>query len=916
MPSDPDQMQDKVYHVLHDAMRSRNLSLEAAANSLRGLLESEMVHAVVERIREEGRRNQILEIPGGLENLAYRKMEEEVRHRRWYTGPREGDHFWPLYKESLGQRDLDEDAIEDINTASTKIVSYLGDPGVHGLRTQGLVIGYVQSGKTSNYMGVIAKAADAGYRLIIVLSGMYNSLRQQTQRRVNSQIVEPADPKRWLPLTREDADFGRVTVASPLLSQDSLRLLIVTKKNASRLERVCRWLEDADPGVRKKCPALIIDDEADQATPNTGKSEERRSKINALVLRLLDLLPTSSYVGYTATPFANVFIDPAAEDLYPSDFIVRLPRPKGYFGAEALFGRAPLDDGDDPDDGYNMVREMDEDEAASVRPPTNKEERETFQPPLPDSLKQAIRYFVLASAARRCRGQFRSHSSMLVHTTHYSEVHLRQKAGIQGYIDQLKRKVENDERHLRDELSAQWLKESRKVDPADHGYPRLSFAQIFSEVPNVLREVKVIADNYISEDRLDYTEKRMNEDGTETTVPQTVIAVGGNTLSRGLTLEGLVVSYFVRSGRAYDTLLQMGRWFGFRPGYEDLPRIWMTEKLKGQFRFLATVEEEIRTDVERYERENLSPREFGVRIRCHPDLRITSPAKMKAVGTVSLSYSGERLQTFLFRHLDQEWLEENLEAGRTLIEAALHSDSPVNQKSPGQVVLEQVHADRVIAFLESYGFHPDHARLRPDLLVDYIRNRREKANELDWWNVAIMGGAQSHRMVEQRRVELGRIDLGVGHRIPLINRAPLIDSLPERADIKALMSRPDRLVDVDIGAAAIENLSQAQMQAKRPPDVGLLLLYPISKRSVPMGVSLKAGSRKPLEAVHHVLGVGLVFPETNRAQDDHPSYEYDYVSVTLPDDERIEEEVDDFDPEALDTEDSATIDPDLEGHDG
>ena len=909
-------MQDKIYHALHDAMRSRNLSLDGAAESLTGLIDSKMLQEVVQRIREEGRRNQILEIPGGLENLAYRKMEEEVRHRRWYTGPREGDHFWPLYKESLAQRDLDEDAIEDINKASTKIVSYLGDPGVHGLRTQGLVIGYVQSGKTSNYMGVIAKAADAGYRLIIVLSGMYNSLRQQTQRRLNSQIVEPAHRNRWLPLTREDADFGHVTRASPLLSHTELRLLVVTKKNASRLERVCNWLADVAPEVRKKCPALIIDDEADQATPNTGRNEERRSKINDLVLKLLHLLPTSSYVGYTATPFATVFIDPAAEDLYPSDFIVRLPRPKGYFGAEALFGRAPLDDGDEPDDGYNMVRPVSKTEAASVRPPTNRAERQAFEPPVPDSLKEAIRYFILASAARRCRGQSQRHSSMLVHTTHYSEVHLRQRAGIQGYIDQMKRGVGDTDRLLRDQLSAQWLDESGKVDPGEHGYPRLSFTEVYSEVPDVLRDIKVIADNYISEDRLDYTEKQLDAEGNAVTVPQTVIAVGGNTLSRGLTLEGLVASYFVRSGRAYDTLLQMGRWFGFRPGYEDLPRIWMTEKLKGQFRFLATVEEEIRTDVERYEQENLSPREFGVRIRCHPDLRITSPAKMKAVGTVSLSYSGERLQTFLFKHLDHEWLDKNLEAGRTLVEAALHSDSPVNQESPGRVVLEQVHADRVISFLESYEFHPDHARLRPDLLVDYIQNRREKANELDWWNVAIMGGAESHRMVEQQRVELGRIDLGMGHPIPLINRAPLIDSLPQRADIKALMSRPDRLVDVDIDAAAIENLSQAQMQAKRPPDVGLLLLYPISKHSVPMGVSLKAGSRKPLEAADHVLGVGLVFPETLRAQDDHPSYEYDYVSVTLPDDERIEEEVDDVDPEVLDTEDSATIDFDPEGHDG
>lgn len=895
---------DRLRRAVLDVSRRRGLSVREAANEL-GLIgaDSAALESAVSLIREEGRRNQMLKVPGGMESLEYRRTQSELQSRRWYVGPSEGDTCWPAFSDSLRVRGFDEDAIKVVDTASTKIVSYLGDPGVFDLQTKGLVVGNVQSGKTSNYMAVISKAADAGYRLFIVLSGMHNQLRQQTQRRLDQQIVDRSPAALWYPLTYPDRDFHTVSKGAALLSQTEMRILAVTKKNPSRLGRVKQWLEDMPPDIRRRCPTLIIDDEADQATPNTKKALEDRSTINGLICDIVDLLPTVSYVGYTATPFANVFIDPTAENLYPSNFIISLERPDGYFGAEEVFGRNELDAEDEPQDGLDMVRTVPRPEAEVLTPPRKAEERASYQPELTDSLRSAVRYFIMATAARWCRGQHAHHSSMLIHTTHYSAVHIDQKELIRAYVDELRRGFSRGKSSLISAFQAEWEDEADRVDSAQFGLESLEFNDLVDVVPDVLQAVRVVADNHISSDRLSYDEVAYDEAGHAVMVPQTVIAVGGNTLSRGLTLEGLVVSYFVRAGRAYDTLLQMGRWFGFRRGYEDLPRVWLTASLYSQFRFLAMIEEEIRVDLERFELESMTPQDFGLRVRCHPEMMITASSKMRAVQTVSLSYSGERLQTFLFRHRDRPWLTANIEAAKKLVHSAIRSNSEVDQVDPGRFVIREVHADRVLEFLESYRFHEHHSRLRSDLLTDYIRNRVEQVGELEWWNVAVMG---------RRDASNGSIDLGLGQRVPLITRAQLNESPPGKADIKALMSKPDRVVDLDITRAAATAASEAKLQSmRRPGDPGLLLLYPIDKDSQPSAHSVKVGSRKALDAEEHVIGIGLVFPESAGSGETLRSYEFDYVAVRIPDSDdpllEDEEGVEEFDLSEIDTELDAMV---------
>lgn len=539
----------------------------------------------------------------------------------WYTGPQAKDKCWPTIVKLLRKDGWPEEpAIRDLDDSSTRVVSLLNHPKEKAFSTRGLVVGYVQSGKTTNFTSVMAKAADRGYKLFIVLAGIHNGLRRQTQARLVQQLVEP-NPSMWSQLTGLDKDFTpQENPAGYFGKSNKTHVLCVVKKNATVLRKLARWLDKASDYL-KDCPALIIDDEADQATVAT-------KSINPLILSIMKSLPRSAYVGYTASPFANLLIDPSAEDLYPSDFIVNLPKPKGHFGTEVLFGRYALDGEheNDVDDGHDMIRSVPIDDIPCVRPET-KADVEGFEPVVTDTLRSAIEYFWLATAARRVRGTGNPHSTMLIHTSVNTSVHNSFKRPLE-HLRERTAKTLTDEPVI-DRLRTLWDKETARVAAEDFGETKVPFDSLLAELPGVLGSCRIIMDNSSSEDRLDY------ENG-----PVVAIAVGGNTLSRGLTLEGLSVSYFVRAVSAYDTLLQMGRWFGFRNGYADLPRIWMTDELAEWFRHLATVETEMRRDIDIYMTEDETPLTFAVRLRTHPALRVTAAAKMRSAVTAASSYGG------------------------------------------------------------------------------------------------------------------------------------------------------------------------------------------------------------------------------------------------------------------------------------
>lgn len=749
----------------------------------------------------------------------------------WYGGPTSMDVFWPKLKANLEADPSWIEAVPSLNEASTDIVGLLADPHSPTIRTRGLVLGFVQSGKTANFTATIAKAADSGYRLFIVLSGVHNSLRRQTQLRIDEQLVDEF-PTRWVGLTDEHRDFGKPVKALPLLASPDLRLIAVVKKNVSRLTNLRDWLREAQKhGGLDSCPIMIIDDEADQASPNAAKDPELdRTRINQRITELLEL-PRVAYVGYTATPFANVLVNPADEsDIYPRSFMYSLPKPPTYFGSRELFGQQVSEDEEaESDAAHDMIRIV----------PTLEAERHATKTLISDGVEvthelgQAVTWFVLATAARRVRSGVAKHSSMLIHTTMRVAPQLAYIEPIQTFVKKLGVDVAAGRTDL---LRLTWEEETAKEPAQRHGMAPVTFEELETELLATINDVKVLADNGLSTDRLVYSDE-----------PATVIAVGGNTLSRGLTLEGLISSYFLRSSNTYDTLLQMGRWFGYRSGYGDLPRIWTTQDLADDFEFLADVEDSLRAEITRYRTmDGATPASLPVRIRLHPKMQATAKVKMNFAVQGEASFSAQRPQTTYFAHRDTNVILANQAATRSLVTGAITSGIVLDHQD-SRTVLRDVPVALIRDFVATYRFHGD-SEITSELLVKYI-DGQVKNGALERWNVVVMG-------VKKAKAALR---LGLPDDSPLISRSKLVrSSTQQRAVIGTLMSKPDRVADLVPAAEVRPTTPDVDLQKLRDDDGrGLVVLYPIDKDSQPKS---GASNRQALEAVDHLIGVALCFP--------------------------------------------------------
>lgn len=812
--------------------------------------------------------------------------------RGWYPGPLESDTFWPRLRAALeDDPGLSEDAVRMIDEASTKVLAYTHDPAASAWLTKGLVVGHVQSGKTTNYLSVVAKAVDRGYNLIIILSGIHNGLRAQTQERAETSLCE-LDRSGWVTQTTIDHDFRKPsqTLESLLPAQGQRKaVLCVVKKNHTVLKKLLAWITEAKrAGGLRRVKALIIDDEADQASVETAR-------INPTLRDLLKLLPRRTFVGYTATPFANVLIDPTAGDLYPEHFILALPEPDGYFGPRMIFGRdaAPDRPDDTPEDGYDLVRPIPAAEALKLVPVRGR----PFEPEITESLERALLWFWLATTARRIATTSGSppHSTMLVHTSMRTDAHEALRDPIEKYRSGLLAGLEDADPDVIDQLAELWATEQGKVPAGTFGNADVPFDQVLRRLPAVVEDTRVVLDNSRSKDRLSYPPDD----------PVTVIAIGGNTLSRGLTLNGLIVSYFVRAARAYDTLLQMGRWFGFRPGYEHLCRIYMTDELQRWFRHLASVEHELRMEIERYDEQDMTPGDFGVRIRTHPQLAVTQ--KLGAARMAYTSYGGRRVQTRYFNTSDKAWLDHNLVATQGLVAGIESAGVEAEDVGGGSVLWRGVPHSLVLAFLAEYETHPDSPDLDRRLLTDYITT--EIANgSLDRWSVAVVANPPGDDEDDEHTVTLG------SRRFGTVVRSRLRGS-SDPADIKTLMSKEDRAIDLNISRSKARGTSEEKLMQERTADPvhktrALLVLYPIDRESEPDDSrEQRKESREPLNAKQHVIGIGLVFPGNAKR-----SVQNSYIAVDTADLRPLEDPEDVEDLIEDDDEADEVLDPPPDGH--
>ncbi len=790
----------------------------------------------------------------------------------WYLGAVEGGH-WARYRDNLANRK--EPGLDVLDAETEFITSLLMNPNRVGHKRRGLVMGNVQSGKTRNFAGVIARAVDAGYKYVIVLSGINNNLREQTQARLTRDIFAGGD---WYPLTGKEQDFEPVSKPQAVaLLKNQPALCAVVKKNTNRLGHLVRMIESIPIEVRRQSPVLIIDDEADQATPNSLAEKNRISAINQHLRRVWAAVSSGTYVAYTATPFANVLMDPEDdEELFPADFVTTIEPGSGYFGSERVFGISDfVDESGGTADVLNMVRKIPAGDTNTLRPPSDATARASFDPQLPDSLLDAFAWFTVATAARRARGD-NDHSSMLVHTTHYTLPHFAMQERFIHEIMAARNYVAEGRLDL---FRRAWNKESKQVH-VEGAPPLPSWDATVACLGGVMEAMEVIVDNGSSEDRLNY----------DTDEKRIVIAIGGGTLSRGLTLEGLVVSYFSRtSTNTYDTLLQMGRWFGYRSGYEDLPRVWVSDGLDDDFSFLARVEKDLREEIRSLQGSEFTPRDVGLKVRAHPGrLQVTAANKMFHAEVVQLGLSGTANQTFLFDGSDPGITYRNLRRVESLIQGVTLERTIGSSSVP---VARGVAGDRVAQFLYDFETHASQKWLADNR--DRLREWVSKWASGPIWNVVLVDTTPT----SARASDLGDITIG-GERLRCANRSVLRGSTVHKLDFKAIVSQADRIRDID--PALYEGQpSDTSVQLKRIRRLhgggnGLIVVYPISKNS---RADVRSKDRADLPIDHHLLGFAVYFPSVNDAEGSagafvsvRPLWE---VPATVDGDEDIQDEEDD-----------------------
>jgi hypothetical protein len=812
-------------------------------------------------------------------------------------------NFWDRYRRYLGRKGWAPAQIRSINQVTDRILDSFEKPDRPGRwDRRGMVVGQVQSGKTANYTGVICKAADAGYRLIVVLAGLHNSLRSQTQHRLDMEFLG-FDTKSNRSYDQTNAKVGVGEMKGKFLHVHSLTssdekgdfqvkvarqvwlnaggsdpVILVVKKNASVLRNLYSWAtrlnQELDPETGQQTvrnvPLLVIDDEADNASVNTKArptdengqpiDDYDPTKINGLIRKLLRTFEKSAYLAYTATPFANIFIDADektdkyGEDLFPRSFIINLRPPSNYVGVNMVFGLdSDVNSGIEGQVGLPIISTFDDHEMWLP----NKHKKDTIPGRLPASLLTAINAFLLATAARRVRGHD-DHNSMLVHVTRFTDVQALVRRALHDHVDLMRQRVWHGDPASPDSpwpaLESMWRTDFVPTTEALLRNPDLTsevgavvdWAQIRDALPDVLNEVELRVLNGKSEDALTYSEADR---------PLTLIAIGGDKLSRGLTLEGLTVSYYLRASKMYDTLMQMGRWFGYRPGYLDLCRLYTTDELAGWYRDIGLANEELLREFEYMAALGKTPQEYGLRVRAHPDgLMITARTKMRNGTDVDITFSQTISESITFE-TDEDVLRNNLAVTERLVRA-MGTPAP-RRGALGTVKWHNVPAPDVLDFLDEYQASDVATKAQPRALAEYIRTLlTTKHPELTRWTVGLVSVSGN----DQKIHKIG--DYGVG----LVQRALYLPKERANADAEykaGLQAGNDRYVirrlvspsdeQMDLSNEEVEQALEMTRQAwqwdpktrktepsapgglsirdVRPPSRGLLLLYPLKPDS-------------------------------------------------------------------------------------
>ncbi len=794
--------------------------------------------------------------------------------------------FWDRYRRYLEEeKGWAPATVDSVERLTDSILERLEDPKRTGTwDRRGMVVGQVQSGKTANYTGLICKAVDAGYKLIIVLAGMQNSLRSQTQLRLDegflgfdSQINRAFDRGnaflgvgkipvgKWLVAnsatsSANDGDFKlQVAKQYGVIPGGQDPQLLVVKKNKSILTNLFKWAlsvrgivhEESGRKIVRDVPLLIIDDEADNASINTnpllfdenGKVIEDHdiSAINKLIRKLLYSFEKSAYVGYTATPFANIFIYPdvttpeCGEDLFPRSFIINLPIPSNYIGPTQVFG-LDVDPSSslEASEGLPIIRLVDDHEVWMP----NRHTKEHIPDSIPWSLKEAIKAFILACAVRIRRGQENEHNSMLLHVTRYTNVQSKITEQVRDELNSLKRRLRygdgNTSEQILEEFEQLWQRNFvTTTQTITQARPNEQFKPVsWDEVKPLLfkaaDKIQIKKINGTAKDVLEYSEYKNG---------LSVIAIGGDKLSRGLTLEGLSVSYYLRSSKMYDTLMQMGRWFGYKPGYLDVCRLYTTDELVEWYKHITVASEELRQEFDYMADSGATPEDFGLKVRTHPQgLMITGANKMRTGAKMELSFAGSISETTIF-YKDERINQRNFE----VTEELLRSLGAYIDRENYNYIWKNIPAEKIIDFFSAYESHPKCRVAKTSLLTEYIKAQRPM-NELVSWTVILISNKQAENMSSI-----------AGHAVGLILRKQADSSTSQEYRLRKsrLLSPTDEWLDLPQPTrdAILDETRRLRQEAGKPPSSsktpngtalrskrsaknGLLLLYPVDPAEI------------------------------------------------------------------------------------
>lgn len=812
--------------------------------------------------------------------LVANEVSREISSQRELIVP--SDENWIKYlrllKEKKNQNRLTdgsgwtERAIQTLDKTTEDILRHFHDPyALNPEPKYGLVIGRVQSGKTANYTGLIAKAVDAGFDTIIVLAGLHDGLRNQTQDRLENELIGVLDPITgkqvplsqhlgWSKFTKLGHDFGHqnnwvdphILGGREHVSDPCNPAIFVVKKNHSVLKKLRDWFSDIPSFVQSR-NLLVIDDEADHATVNTASAlpedldedEEESpdlSVTNEYLRQILQQFPRRTYVGYTATPFANVLIDSDENhpefgpSLYPRDFIYCLPRPGGYIGLEDYF----------PEHGDEIGLEG----QVTILPTEEitelliDEERNQ----IPQSLESAIRQFVISGSLRMMNldGEPFHHSMM---------IHIHHETRFQNPLSDF----------LHSKLIRRWKDFLLSTDHRLHLETKNQFREDFDKFDSVSQT------GHDFEQLFPFIRKFMNvgidvelvnstDEGSALTFPKNenkfVIAIGGNSLSRGLTIEGLCVSYFSRTSKTYDTLLQMGRWFGFRPNYQSLTRIFITERALTFFRWLTRVEREIREEAVRFENESLDPREFGIKILTHPEMKVTAANKSRHGRIIRTNWANSIAQTFYLPLDDYNQLNLNNQTVSTVLQ---NMGTPLEIR--GHLVWKNIQMWAIEHILREYKT-PDGLRNTWNQLqiLQHIRDNPDIT-----WNLVLINGPRNKNTSHLS-------EYGYQGTFGLVKRTRIIGT----THIGALADRNYWAIDLPgypERFAGTDGLDYGIMRDDRStvPKQGLIKLYFIDSASEPTPNQL--GTRTNIvdfpNEINAICGVAIAIPGPSEGPSDY-----------------------------------------------